>query len=402
MKYFYLLSVLLLFLFLSCKSPDSSQSVDLANVENIRVDMEEEIFIGNFDDYFSSMEVIPLETNEHSIFGRIERISLYQDKIFILDTSTNSVIVFNNKGKFLFRLQNTGNGPKEYDSLMDFAIDRKNEQIILYADRPYRFYYYDLEGNFIKTKNTDKLFLHIALQNDNLIKLNVSEEEFILNEHNLNTDERKGFLPMTEMYKMFASYRFEYPKVNKDENIHITFPYSNFVYEYTEKGVFPKYYIDFGENKVSEKVLKRIIGKEKKYFSTVTKYARKNNYGWGICNFRENNNYVTFTFNSINFVIYSKKTKKAKVFSHFSENRVPFYKYFVHNGNDNKLVSIYEADQFRKHTRQAMKKKSYGKKDLNISKRCTTKYRMIVTPCSLSIPSRNRMNKPLTASRCKT
>ena len=362
MKYFYLLSSILLLLFLSCSNTENSQQIDSETVETIRVDMEKESFIGNFDDYFDSMKVISLETNEKSLLGRIERISLYQDKIFILDTSTNSVLVFNNKGKFLFRLQNVGNGPKEYDSLMDFAIDRKNEQIILYADRPYRFYFYDLEGNFIKTKSTNKFFFHIAFQNDNLIKLNVSGENFILSEYNLKTEERKGFLPMTEMYKMFASYRFEYPKVNKDENIHITFPYSNFVYEYTENGVSPKYYIDFGENKVPEKVLKRIIGKEKKYFSDVRNYARKNNYGWGICNFRENKNYVIFTFDSINLVVYSKKTKKAKRFSHFSKNRVPFYKYFVHNGNDNKLVSIYEADQFRKHTRQVMKKEDLWKK----------------------------------------
>lgn len=360
MKCFYLLSSLLLFLLLSCGNAE--KQIDSETVENIRVDMEEEIFIGNFDDYFDSMKVISLETNEHSIFGRINRISLYQDKIFILDTSINSVLVFNDKGKFLFKLQNIGNGPKEYDSLMDFAIDRKNEQIILYADRPYRFYFYDLEGNFIKTKNTDKFFLNIALQNDNIIKLNVSEEDFILSKYNLKTKERKGFLPMTEMYKMFESRRFEYPNVNKDKNIHITFPYSNFVYEYTEEGVSPKYYIDFGENKVPEKVLKRIIGKEKKYFSNVHNYAKKHNYGWGICNFRENKNYATFTFNSTNLVVYSKKTKKAKVFSHFSEKRVPFYKYFVHNGNDNKLVSIYEADQFRRHTRQLMKKEELWKK----------------------------------------
>ena len=362
MKYFYLLSSLLFLLFLSCKNPENSQQIDPETVENIRVDMEKERVIGKFDDYFSSMEVIPLETNEHSIFGRIERISLYQDKIFILDTSTNSVLVFDNKGKFLFKLQNIGNGPREYDSLMDFAIDRKNEQIILYADRPYRFYYYDLEGNFIKTKNTDKLFLHIALQNEHLIKLNVSGEEFILSEYNLKTEERKSFLPMTEMYKIFASYRFEYPNVNKDENIHITFPYSNFVYEYTEKGVSPKYYIDFGENKVPEKVLKRIIGKEKKYFHDVNNYAKKHNYGWGICNFRENKNYVTFTFNSINLVVYSKKTKKAGIFAYFVKDEIPFLKYFVHNGNDNKLVSIYEADQFRKNTRQDMKIEKLWKK----------------------------------------
>ena len=362
MNYFCLLSSLLFLLFLSCKNPENSQQIDPETVENIRVDMEKESVIGNFDDYFTSMEVISLETNEKSLLGRIDRISLYQDKIFILDKSTESVLVFNNKGKFLFRLQNSGNGPREYNSLMDFAIDRKSEQIILYADSPYRFYFYDLEGNSIKTKNTDNLFFYIAFQNDNIVKLNVSEEEFILSEYNLKTEERKGFLPMTEMYKIFEGRRFEYPKVNKDENIHITFPYSNFVYEYTEKGVSPKYYIDFGENKVPEKVLKRIIGKEKKYFSTVTNYARKNNYGWGICNFRENKNYVTFTFNSINLVVYSKKTKKAGIFAYFVKDEIPFLKYFVHNGNDNKLVSIYEADQFRKNTRQDMKIEKLWKK----------------------------------------
>ena len=350
-------------LFLSCSNPKNSRSVDLANVENIRVDMEKESIIGNFDDYFASMEVVPLETNEHSIFGRIERISLYQDKIFILDTSTNSVIVFNNKGKFLFRLQNTGNGPREYNSLTDFAIDRKNEQIILYADRPYRFYFYDLEGNFIKTKNVDKLFLDIGIQNNNFLTLNISKGvDFLLEDYNLNTNKIRGFLPLTETDKIFKSHDVEYPRITKDENIHITFPYSNFVYEYTEKGVLPKYYIDFGENKIPEKVLKRMIGKEKKHLGDVSNYAEKNNYGWGICNFRENKHHVTFTCNTNDLIIYSKKTKKARRFDFFIKDKIPFLKYFVHNGNDNKLVSIYEADQFRRHTRQVMKKEELWKK----------------------------------------
>ena len=350
-------------LFLSCSNTENSQQIDPETVENIRVDMEEERIEGNFDDYFTSMEVIPLETNEHSIFGRIERISLYQDKIFILDTSTNSVLVFNNKGKFLFRLQNTGNGPREYNSLTDFAIDRKNEQIILYADRPYRFYFYDLEGNFIKTKNTDKLFLDIAVKNNNIIMLNIPKRiKFLIDSYNLNTNERSGFLPLTEIDKIFKSHDVEYPRITKDENIHITFPYSNFVYEYTEKGVSPKYYIDFGKNKIPEKMLKRMIGKEKKHLGDVSNYAEKNNYGWGICNFRENKDYVTFTCNTNDLIIYSKKTKKARRFDFFIKDKIPFLKYFVHNGNDNKLVSIYEADQFRKHTRQVMKKEELWKK----------------------------------------
>ena len=230
MKYFSLLSVLLLLLFLSCKNPENSRQVNLETVENIRVDMEEERIIGNFDDYFAAMEVIPLETNEHSIFGYVDRISLYQDKIFILDRSTESVLVFNDKGKLLFRLQNIGNGPREYNSLMDFAIDRKNEQIILYADRPYRLYFYNLEGEFIKTKNMDNLFIDIAIQNNNLIILNIStKEKFVLYEYNLNTNKKKGFLPLTETDKIFKSRDVEYPRITKDKNIHITFPYSNFV-----------------------------------------------------------------------------------------------------------------------------------------------------------------------------
>ena len=61
-----------------------------------------------------SHRYIPLETNEHSLFGDIEKIIIRNGKIFISDNFKSSVFIFNINGKFENKINNAGNGPYEY------------------------------------------------------------------------------------------------------------------------------------------------------------------------------------------------------------------------------------------------------------------------------------------------
>ena len=134
------------------------------------------------------------------------------------------------------------------------------------------------------------------------------------------------------------------PYLTKDKNIHVSFPYSKIIYQYDENGITPQYLIDFGSNTMPDAV----FDKEKEYTGIVD-YAKKKNYGFGISNFRENENYITFNFYHTMLVIYSKKTKETERINLFMSNddNIPFFNYFAHDGNDNKLISIYNASLFK-------------------------------------------------------
>ncbi len=326
----------------SCK-----ESVRLENTEFIYVNLEEKAAKGNFDDYFSTSKIIPLETKDGSIIGNIDRMSLYNDKIFILDKQSNSVLIFNNHGKFISKIQSLGKGPEEYDSLTDFAVDEEKEQIILYSDRPYKLLIYNFDGKFIEEKRLNNLYFNVGFANSKILLLNkYIKRKYLLFERELDSDDEKGFIRTNDKDKFFNDFGgMGTPNIIKNNNIHISFPYSEIVYEYSEDAIDPKYYIDFGKYKMPNEIYKK-----RKDYSSIIDYSKENNYGFGISNFRENDDYITFNFYYTMLVIYSKKTKKTERISLLinDEDSIPFYNYFAHDGGNNKLISIYPAPSFKR------------------------------------------------------
>ena len=94
----FIIVTITLIVFSSCKK--TTNKFENVYVEAIKVDVQEKYSTGDFNDYFSLSKVIALETNERSVFSNIDRISLYDDKIFILDRKTNAVLIFTNTGRF--------------------------------------------------------------------------------------------------------------------------------------------------------------------------------------------------------------------------------------------------------------------------------------------------------------
>ena len=77
-------------------------------------------------------------------------------------------------------------------------------------------------------------------------------------------------------------------------------------------------------------------------------FDKKKKYGWGITNFRENKDYITFCYQICNLVIYSKKEKKAQTIGLINNNDMIYGAYIAHDGNDNNFVLQYPADLFKK------------------------------------------------------
>lgn len=345
--------------FISCDSSIKNQSI-----ETIKVDIKTEPVEVEFEDYFDSQIVIALETNENSIFSNIDRISFYEHKIFILDRKLNSVLVFNENGSFLYKIKNIGRGPSEYTSLMDFTIDEKNKNIILYTDKPYGLYIHKMDGAFVKKVRLDNLYYNISSTDGEILFLNKDvNRKYLLFDYDIDSNKESVFLEINDRDETYSKYGIDSPLLTRDKKIHLSFPYSETIYEKNKKSVQAKYYVDFGTKKMPEDIYKT-----KPNFKELFEYGEAHDFGYGICDFRESKDYITFNYQLTNLVIYSKKNKTSKTVSIIKNRDMIHGSYIAHDGNDNNFVSQYAAKVFKKQMNIYKEEGAWDKVPANIKK----------------------------------
>ena len=89
--------------------------------------------------------MIPLETNNTSLLGNIEKIMKRNDRYFI-KSSNRSLAVFDQSGMYLNAIGNLGNGPEEYPTLLDFDVDSE----FVYVLTTSRINIYTQQGKYVK------------------------------------------------------------------------------------------------------------------------------------------------------------------------------------------------------------------------------------------------------------
>lgn len=83
----------------------------------------------SFHELIQSIELIPLEFSEEFGFGEVEKVLVFDDKIFLLDpTFTKSIQAFDLNGKILRRYKSF-----QETTIWDFVIDKSSGDLILYT-----------------------------------------------------------------------------------------------------------------------------------------------------------------------------------------------------------------------------------------------------------------------------
>ncbi|MDR0560663.1 MAG: 6-bladed beta-propeller [Prevotellaceae bacterium] len=119
---------------------------------------------------FDEFEYVTLETSDESIFGNIDKLTIYDNKFFILDNAkTKKVFVFHNDGTFSHTIGTIGQAPGEYTNIEDFTIDEEQQRVIILS-YPSAAYIYDMNGNFIQKKSlSSSLFWNICSYGDGFV-----------------------------------------------------------------------------------------------------------------------------------------------------------------------------------------------------------------------------------------
>lgn len=174
----------LFFILISCNKAKQVNVTEIVNVEStvqdsfvyyplkdnqIKVDLNKPQKASLFD-YFSHIELIPLETSDNIIIGRCEEIFYHQNRYYIFDSKQLSVQVFDETGKFIFQISKRGQGPGEYIDLTSMIFNPFTGNIDLTGLG--NIYSYDLSGKHVRTlfrpENATAYFWNFIALNENL------------------------------------------------------------------------------------------------------------------------------------------------------------------------------------------------------------------------------------------
>lgn len=121
----------------------------------IKIDMDSIVSKLSFISY------VPLESSD--LIGEIDKVLVYDDKIYILDAFvTEKVFIFDKQGGLLKTIDDKGQGPNEYAGLSGMSIDFDRKELCLNDRLAMTRLCYNLNGEFLrKEKGISCFYLNI-------------------------------------------------------------------------------------------------------------------------------------------------------------------------------------------------------------------------------------------------
>lgn len=165
--------------------------------EALKTDLSED---GNV--FISNQKLIALDLANGPI-GKITKIIMHQDRIYIVDETRNNecVFIFDSKGRSINKIDKRGKGPEEFLAIESFLIDTVTKEIMLMDQLMPNMLYFDLDGNFkrkerfkfnfSKLSNVDGQFVYSTSYGQN--KLNKFYDGYTLFIGSINKLSHYGF-----------------------------------------------------------------------------------------------------------------------------------------------------------------------------------------------------------------
>ena len=311
--------IISMFCLISCRNENVTTKCD----QTVIIRIDDNLVDNKFTDYnnlIDSIEIVKLETSKNSLIGNIQKTIYVNNKLYIGDISNNSITIFNNNGSFVDKLSKHGNGPDEYIELRDFQIDDSgNVHILTYNGiktySPSLSLTNYIKFNYKKRGNENNLNRSIQfIYNDNYLftysgsfglKKIAKNKDFALICFDNNQNIISKYLPVKYEYSAGHQHFF-----NSNGKIYFTNTRGNdTIYQLHSNSLIPKYYIDYGENRIAENDMEK--GRQDLYMKSVQNHLMGNNQ-----DVYENNRYLCFTTsygNLMKQIIYNKTNKKIKV-----------------------------------------------------------------------------------------
>ena len=225
----------------------------------ISVFSKEEDWMLDLSLYLDTVKYVKLEFTDKSIIGQIDKVVIYEERIYILDTQTSSLFVFDMEGRYLHKIARIGQGPGEYTALHFFDIDRENRHIVLTDLQTSWIMRYDLNGNFLfRQKIPVWCFGASVLPNKGIVLYADFRDNSDKLDQEYNLIYLDSAMNIKQAYFPYWSKDFD-PKIKPPvapgglfyafkDNLYFTFGGGNTVYQMTGDSLISKYQFDFGDD----------------------------------------------------------------------------------------------------------------------------------------------------------
>ncbi|MDR2423801.1 MAG: 6-bladed beta-propeller [Prevotellaceae bacterium] len=323
MKYTTILILLLCMQFSCMEKHHINMNTPVISMDNlIELDITESFKgLENLEQQFITIlgehRLVLLETTDDCLIGEIKKVTLTDSLIFVLDAFlANKLFVFNADGKFIRHIGSRGQGPGEYIQATDFHYDKYTKEVIIYDQFKHQMLYFDLNGNFIRTKLHNIRFVNFAkTKNEYVYKLldnrHIPEiEDCYAAMGTDSTEVVYAALPRFEM-NFYTGFTLN---VLNDSIVSFARPFRDTIYHYSNGILYPKYHIKFPEKtKLPANVEKQV---DHDYYKLRTRYD----------NLEENRTYFNGNFFETDDYLYF-------IIDH------PYHYAFIYNKTTNKLMS---------------------------------------------------------------
>lgn len=326
-----LLYIILTSLLFMCSCTSNTKRIDnISNPSSITIDLDRDDKVSVLD-FFSNIELIPLETNKESLLTfplqEPDRLVMHDGNFYFFDLMTESIMIFNRKGDFVNKLHFKGDGPEEYVSANDMVINRKNGNIEVLSSQGRSIYAYQQSDlKFIERiiLPEDLPIIHNFVSVDNDIYVLASRAStFKMFSFNKTTNEVKEYVysqPEWFVQSPFNGGRRS-PFYSYNDSLYFVEIYNGDVYKLNKNNqkLEPRYIWDFGEHKFKisdlpeNETMQAYLGMKKKL---------SQKFAMGFQVYAENSKYYFTRFNYRNaykHMIYKKETGEYLLFDKFSD-----------------------------------------------------------------------------------
>ena len=217
------------------------------------------------DSIIADYSLIELETNEASLIGTITLMEYLDNRFYVADCRSNTLIVFDTCGKYIYKLTSVGRGPYGFSDIYDFKVDNNHNLYVLSGFRG--IVKFDSTGAYISSTNyntearnyagainafaltgTGDFYLwngSVGINKDNYA------ETFYIYRFTKDRKITKSYLPIRHGFR--GSYKIFYG--SEGNYLLQSLPGNDTIYRADHSGISPAYYVDFGKTKIPKNSL---------------------------------------------------------------------------------------------------------------------------------------------------
>lgn len=255
------------FAFIFCIVVSCSRKENVVQFEIIPIDFDNIKPIDVRDP--SIVKLISLETNENSLISLVEKLEIFNNKLYIYDS--DKIFIFDMQGKHLHTISLKGHGPGEYTKISSFFI--KNGNIHIFDSNTQKLLIYDEDGRFLLSKmlnegkeNTYFTLLCPINENKyigkNTYRGNVKTP--ILGFLDANLDAKDQITNRLLTHGIFFSS--DWVHVYEDKILY-TEMLNDTLFSVQDSLIVPRYYVDFKENKLPPEISAKDLGEALEFVS---------------------------------------------------------------------------------------------------------------------------------------